>query len=491
VKLLELLFEGRIQDFKKLLDGKFNSEFLQRIVDRDTSKNHKNLMWIGKILQSEPDINVEELLNNLDIFNRIGKSSDLYQFKDYLTFLNYLQQKSKEVQMGKMATIKRSIRTIADTKRWQIVAPHSHDASKYFGGGTNWCISTSNDSHWNNHYYENTIIIIKDRHEKPDDKLFKVALVGDATGGFNSSTDKNEKIEQLVDSVNFWRSDDTRMSKIEAAKYASNLPDDLIDDIIYYLEDDDINERKYEHLYNLAHEKFNEGGREILVKQLYKTFEDILTSTIEIDSDVDEDVYDKVMNSMFTQEEWNWNEFLSQLWAACISEQGVDDEDFYPDLYDLKNLIDRNTEYSYNDVLEYSKEALKRSSAYDIMDTIIRDSIRGNIRDEYDEKIDPYYKLRRDTTNVFPLEGYAGILTQSLQMYNNKVNPSFTQGQRSLPSSEFRGVINKYTPKTIDDIIKVLSVNPKAIDMVKWIQRYRKDLRESKKRRFYKLFYKN
>ena len=80
-----------------------------------------------------------------------------------------------------------------------------------------------------------------------------------------------------------------------------------------------------------------------------------------------------------------------------------------------------------------------------------------------------------------------------MKIYNARNNPGVFQGQQALKlGNEFGGIVNKFTPRNIDDVIKVLSVNPRAIDMVRWIQKYRKDLREAKKfklkyRDFYKL----
>ena len=493
MKLLKLLIEGRVQDFKKLLDRKFNSEVLQRIIDRDTSKDHKNLMWIGKILSTESDINIEELMNNLDLFNRIAKNVDLYQFKDYLSFINLLQQKSKEVQAGKLQQIKKSSKSIADTKRWQVIAPLSHDASKYFGGGTNWCISTSNEHYWNDHFYNNTVVFIKDRSKKPDDHLFKVALVADATGAFSTSSSDSRStiIDDITDNIDFWKSNDHRMSKNEATRYLSQLDTDLINSIMDYFEDDDVSERRFQRLYDLAHERFQDDGKDILVKELFDVMQKMIKD-IHFDYDVEAEDYDKTMDMLFDEEDWDWNEFLSELWSACISEQGVEDEDWRPSLYtsNIKRLIEQ-TSYTYEDVLELSKKALKSSEAYTVVDGIIRDAIRRNITSDADQRIDPYYSLVRHSNQMFPAIGYNGIITQSLQMYNSKVNPSFFQGQMSLKlGNEFAAIMNTYVPKTIDDVIKVLSINPIAADMVKWIQKYRKDLKESKKLR-YRDFYKN
>lgn len=179
-----ILVESRVDDFKKMLNRRFSIDYVQKIINRDTSKNHKNLLWIGKILMTEPDINDEDLFKNLEIFNKVGSSTDLYSFKDYMTFLKFLEKKSKEVQMGKMAQIKAGTKTLKDDKRWQMVAPQTHDASKYFGGGTSWCISTSNDRYWKEYYYANTVVMIKDRNKKPNDLLFKVAIVGNAKMNF-------------------------------------------------------------------------------------------------------------------------------------------------------------------------------------------------------------------------------------------------------------------------------------------------------------------
>ena len=86
-----LLLEGRIDDFKKLLKGIYNDEYLQQIVNRDTSKNHKNLMWIGKVLKDNRDsVDLDELFKNLELFDKIAKTTDLYKFKEYIDFVSFL-----------------------------------------------------------------------------------------------------------------------------------------------------------------------------------------------------------------------------------------------------------------------------------------------------------------------------------------------------------------------------------------------------------------
>lgn len=479
-----ILIEGRVDDFNKLLARKFNSDYRQKIINRDTSKNHKNLLWIGKMLMTEPDLNDEDLFKNLEIFNKVGRTTDLYSFRDYSSFLKFLQQRSKEVQMGKMALIKAGSHTLKDDKRWLVVVPMTHDASKYFGGGTSWCISTSNDTYWNDYYHENTIIMIKDRTKKPDDPLFKVAIVGNAHDELWSvqNDDKESKIRELARHTRLWDTNDRQLSQSTEDNYLANLPEDLIDDIINYMNDDDIYERQHERYYNLAYERFQDDGRDLLLKELFDATVDYLN----VDTDIYGDEFDEMMTKQFADEvqDGDWNQFLSQLWSACISHQGVDDDSFYPSISkrDIKNLIS-DTEYSYETYFDLAKEVLKNDDISN-MDDIIKASLK---RSE-DERYDPYLVLKRQSNQ---LEGtnYTDILYNSVKIYNARNNPGVFQGQQALKlGNEFGGIVNKFVPRNIDDVIKVLSVNPRAIDMVNWIQKYRKDLREAKK---FKLKYKS
>ena len=479
-----ILIESRVDDFKNLLRKKFSIDYVLKIVNRDTSKNHKNLMWIGKILMTEPDINDENLFKNLEIFNKVGGSTDLYSFKDYGTFLDFLEKRSKEVQMGKMAQIKAGTTTLNNDKRWLVVAPQTHDASRYFGGGTSWCISTSNDKYWKDYYHTKTIVMIKDRSKKPDNLLFKVAIVGNASERFwrTNSDNKLDKITELVKHVNLWDTDDVILNPLEKQiNYLNQLPEDLIDDLMTYFNDDDPSERQSNYNYELAHNKFQEDGKDLILQQLYNATVEYLDA----ETDLDEDEFGDVMSKQFADEiqDGNWDEFLSELWSACITSQGVDDDDFHPDVRsrNLKNLIS-DTTYNQDVYIDLATEVLKNSDVSN-MDDIIKGALivtqdNGN----------PYTVIRRQANQ---LQGttFNDILLTSLKMYNAKYNPNYMQ-QRSF-GAEFAGVINKFTPRNIEDVVKVLSINPRAKDMVDMIQKYRRDLYESKKKSIkYRDFYK-
>lgn len=477
----QILNESRIGDFKNLLSNIFDEQEIKKLIVRDTSFNHKNLVWIGKILRDDPEIDQDELFKNLDLFNKIGRG-DLYKFRTYFEFLDFLNKKSKEVDSSKSAQLKRDTCFLDDSKRWQVVAPQTHSSSKHFGGGTDWCISVSKDSYWNDYFYQNTIVIIKDRKKRQGDPLFKVALVGAAEGvDLNMyRRNKTEKISELQRHISFWNSNDHKLKNYESSVFLNQLPDDLLDTIADYFERDEVASRQYERYYQLAYEKFDKGrGRGLLLRELYESTASVL-SISETDDTPDKDEFDTAMSLMFRSEieDGNWDEFLRQLWTACMNNQGVDDDDFYPQIstIDLKNLIS-DTQYDVDTYLEFARKALT-SKDIQTMDNIIKNSLRRT----YDN-VDPYDTLIRHS-DMLKGTTYNDILLSSLRMYNNKYNPSYSQGQRSLPNWQFAGIINQFVPKNIEDVIKVLSLNPRAKDMIDWIQKYRKDLYESTKKKF-------
>jgi len=414
-----ILIEGRVDDFKNLLKNKFSIDYVQKIINRDTSKNHKNLLWIGKILKTEPDINDEDLFKNLEIFNKVASSTDLYSFRDYSTFLNFLQKKSKEVQMGKMAQIKAGSHTIKDDKRWLVVAPQTHDASRYFGGGTSWCISTSNDRYWKDYYYAQTIVMIKDRSKKPDNDLFKVAIVGNAYEQLWDTrfNDKIDKIRELSKHVDLYNVNDNKLSGDQKINYLGQLPEDLIEDLMNYFNDDEIYERQNDHYYELARERYDNGGKEELLKSLFDT----TVAYFNADVDFHAEDFGDLMSRQFADEiqNGNWDEFLSELWGACITYQGVEDDHFYAlvNTRNFKNLIS-DTSYDLQTYLDLAKEVLKNEDISN-MDDIIKDALIKT-----SDNGDPYTVIKRQA-NQLKDTNYNDIILSSLNAYNVKNNPTF------------------------------------------------------------------
>ena len=173
----------------------------------------------------------------------------------------------------------------------------------------------------------------------------------------------------------------------------------------------------------------------------------------------------------------NFDEFLQQLWNSCIDYQGVEDDSFSPSLYRLADRINDTSDYSYDDYIDIAKDVLQASADSKSMDNIIINSLIKRT-----DRSDPYTVLKLTYDTKIPGTNYFKVLQDSLNIYNARNNPNFAQGQMTLPGEEYFGITNKFAPRNIEDVIKVLSVNPKAKEMVDFINRYRKDLYESKKK---------
>lgn len=480
MKLLELLTESRIGDFRKMLTGVVNQSIVDDIIQKDTSKNHKYLLWIGTILKMEPETPVDELLKNVELFGKIGGATDIYSFKDYDSLLDFLNKRSKEVSSGKLQTIYRGIKKIGEDKRWQVIAPKTHDASRYFGGGTSWCISTSNSEHWDNYFYKNTIVFIKDRSKKPDDKMFKVAVIGKGNSNLYNSGEKEKDVDELLSSVDLFDSEDVKLSETTSRQFLLQLPNDLIESILNYFDSDDVDERLFLKAYEYAIARFDAGGKEELLDQLYRATK----SYLNLDSDVDVDDFYKKIKEQYDGDDFD--DLLYRLWQQNVDHHGVQDLDseFQPQL--TKRELEREIENADFDFKEYIVAA-KYSLIEEDIHMLVR-IIRKNIpydhvsaNDKFDQLNNFIIKRISDTMSLEEL------LLQALTIYNRKYNPNILQGQQSLPG--FTGIVNKFTPKNLDDIIKVLSVHPKAHEVIDWIQRNRKDLNENKRRSLLKKFY--
>lgn len=489
-----MLIESRVDDFRKLLypSAGISGADIDKVISNDPSSNHKHLMWMGKMLQADPKLDIDELLANVKLFNKVASNVDLYQFKDYDSFMDELMKKSKEVALGKRQQIKAGSEQICSNKRWLVVVPNTHDASRYFGGSTEWCISTSNVKHWNNYHYSNTIIMIKDRNRKPDDRWFKMALVGNAENQFywGSRETKDDKINEIISIVDFWNLQDHRLGKCDARTYLQQLPEELIDDIASYFESDDVSNRQSERAYELAQEHYNNGGKEDLISDIYTTVIEQILETEEPD-DFDSDDYYVAMNDLYKNEIDNgsFDELLQQVYNnSMVDDSPTIDTDYTPyiDERRLKQYIN-DSDYDYDDFVNYSARVIKEAASVPLLDV---DKIIQNIlpRDLNNEAFDRYVKLKTMVNAMFPKLGYYGILRNALRLYNDKINPKFTHGQQTFGtiSPEFQCVHNNFVPKNIDDVLKVLDNDANCVDIAKYIRHYRKDLRENKKKMFAK-----
>ena len=150
-----ILLEGRIKDFNKKYEM-LQPELRRRIVLNDPSSNKKYIDWIGKIASSEPNTDIEDLLKDVNQFDKYQAAlGDIYKLKSYndlkLILANRVKSNKEKTREGANILI--------DDENFLMVAPTTHESCAYYGNNTKWCIVAS-EKWWNNYYYKDHYNII-------------------------------------------------------------------------------------------------------------------------------------------------------------------------------------------------------------------------------------------------------------------------------------------------------------------------------------------
>ena len=220
MKFIELIFEGREDDFKSTYANKFSPEKLEAIINmvNEVPNGTKFLTFLGKVLpntvsQGILDDTVKPVLKK---FVAIGPNLEIKDINQYKTFaeLNTSIQKYEN-------RIRRSVETIEgadlvyEDDTFTVIAPLTTKASCYYGAGTKWCTASSADNtHFNNYMREGKLFYILDKTKPTSDRFYKVALLkkfdGDEsyfdapdekfTNGWIMGTNKLARIKEQIDS---------------------------------------------------------------------------------------------------------------------------------------------------------------------------------------------------------------------------------------------------------------------------------------------------
>lgn len=218
MKFIELIFEGREDDFKATYANKFSPEKLESIINmvNEIPGGTKFLTFLGRVLpntvtQGIVDDTVKPILKK---FVAIGPNLQIKDINQYKTFaeLNdainqYENRIRREVQTIEGADL------VYEDERFTVVAPLTTKASCYYGAGTKWCTASSADNtHFNNYMNEGKLFYFIDKTKPTSDRFYKVALLkkfeGDEsyfdapdikfTSGWIIGTDELEKIKKVI-----------------------------------------------------------------------------------------------------------------------------------------------------------------------------------------------------------------------------------------------------------------------------------------------------
>jgi hypothetical protein len=218
MKFIELIFEGREDDFKATYANKFSPEKLEAIINmvNEVPGGSKFLTFLGRTLpntvsQGIIDDTVKPVLKK---FVAIGPNLEIKDINQYKTFseLNTDIQKYENRIRREVQTIE-GADLVYEDDRFTVVAPLTTKASCYYGSGTKWCTASSADNtHFNNYMNEGKLFYFIDKTKPTSDRFYKVALLkkfeGDEsyfdapdqkfTNGWILGTDELEKIKKVI-----------------------------------------------------------------------------------------------------------------------------------------------------------------------------------------------------------------------------------------------------------------------------------------------------
>ena len=216
MSLVQIILEGRKEDFQRKFASKFNETQLSKILEKSETLpgQNKYLNFMGTHINPrnfDGDLNIMTKL--LERFSVIGSNlqiKDINQYKGINDLRNALTEYDNRVR--------REIKTIdnADVVYEDddmiVVTPRTYEASCQFGAGTKWC-TTSSPTYFNNYSTEGKLFYFIDKKKPSSDPLYKVALLQKFTGDrtyYNAIDDSfktgwihgTDKLNKILDRVN-------------------------------------------------------------------------------------------------------------------------------------------------------------------------------------------------------------------------------------------------------------------------------------------------
>jgi len=322
--LEDILLEGRIEDFNKKYEM-LQPELRRRIILNDPSSNKKYIDWIGKIASSEPNTDIEDLLKDVNQFDKYHASlGDIYKLKSYNDLKLAL---STRVKSNKEKT-REGANMILDDEEFLIVAPTTHESCAYYGNNTKWCIVAS-EKWWNNYYYKETIIILLDKRDNQ-----KYAITGDSNGDYTVY----EKNDNTISYSNM----------IGDGEY--QWPEYVQEAIENYMSSDDPESRKNKYDAMLIDEFVKNEGTD----SIWKSYVDNLNREYKLEDSVSSLNDFKVIANGYGLDTDKLDELAkSFVWEQLISGGDVDDLGYFRDNEDLRrSLNDMGNEPKIKDTLE-------------------------------------------------------------------------------------------------------------------------------------------
>jgi GNAT superfamily N-acetyltransferase len=332
IRLQEILYEGRKEDFEKKYANLISSEDRDSILRNDPSDNFKFVDWMGRTLSSDSDANVRDVIRSVNDFYKyqvqlgdINKYKTLQQLKHALDS----RQKSNREKLREGGII------LIDNDDFLVVAPTTHDSCGYYGNHTRWCI-TGSESWWNDYYYSNSIVIVEDKRHNE-----KYACIG-RDGHIDVYSEDDTRLD-LSSFVRSYEEDDDDSKR---------WPDYVLEKIEEYVSSDNVESRQQQHYDDKVQEYFSDYG--------------------------DDGVIEDYLSNIHREYKIPDKENLVLFKQICAN-YGITEE----------TLKEYSQDFLYNNIYDSGIENLDRMIGSDQFEKAIKD--RGNVKIHADKAIDLEY----------------------------------------------------------------------------------------------------
>ena len=217
MSLVQIILEGRKEDFAKKFSNKFTEEQLRAIIDKSDvlPGQHKYLNFLGKVVNQKnfnSDLNI--VIKLLEKFSTVSQNLNLKDINQY-DKISVLKKELDDYDNR----IRREIKTVDDAdvvyedNEMTVVSPKTHKSSCYFGSGTKWCTSASDSGHYDKYNQDGKLFYFVSKTKPTSDPTYKVALLKKFDGSetyYNAPDDSfrtgwifgTEKLEKILSRIN-------------------------------------------------------------------------------------------------------------------------------------------------------------------------------------------------------------------------------------------------------------------------------------------------
>ena len=230
----QLLAEGRLDDAKKKFKN-VDSDWIDRISERDPSGNNKYLMWAVKQFEkiSEPWVKkhrdsgretwsgedadavyqayrvVTDAMEKFHANSQRLKNRDINAYKtvdDVIAAIKKLGLSQKQKRRKKREQAKEGSTILEENDDFWLIRPDTTEASCYYGQGTKWCISATQSRNYFKQYTQEgkTFYMLMLKNLDDDDDGKKLALVYARDWGDGEPEEIYDAVDDSIDEDDFF-----------------------------------------------------------------------------------------------------------------------------------------------------------------------------------------------------------------------------------------------------------------------------------------------